>query len=180
MPCRKRPARRILSLFSEVMREIQAKMSGSLPLWVRRKGWLYGIGAGILLLVCLAVAMWVDKSSYFFTVLALHPGMSSKDVQKALGEPYIDNLDYALLYQKSGIPTMLWIVFDHDKISDWYILEGPWKQGYSQYKVKKYALYRPSGTFTGPRGYGDIYAIETTIHRLDANGNPLPGSAPLE
>ena len=155
-------------------------MSGSLRLWVRRKGWWRWFTVGILLSIFLAIAMWVEKSSYFFTVLALHQGMSSKDVQKALGEPYIDNLGYALLYQKSGIPTMLWIVFDNDKISEWYILEGPWKQGYSQYRVKRYAFYRPSGTFTGPSGYGDIYAIETTIHRLDANGKPLPGTAPLK
>lgn len=65
---------------------------------------------------------------------------------------------------------------DDSKICDWFVLEGPWAETRDEYKVRRYAFYSPGGLFDGP---ADLETIIVPIYRVDINGKPYPGTAPL-
>lgn len=145
------------------------------PPWMKRFGW-----RSVLVLACVVIFIWLEEGYYIFTAaIALHPGMSNHGVKAILGEPYIDTGN-SLLYQKTGVGTLLWIHFagreDDSKICDWFVLEGPWAETRDEYKVRRYAFYSPGGLFDGP---ADLETIIVPIYRVDINGKPYPGTAPL-
>jgi len=157
------------------------------------------LATGVLLVACAAAAaaMWLRGNPYLFMVNALHPGMSSKNVRRALGEPCVD-YGSMLLYRKSGAATTLLVLFDvgppfgatDGDMPDWFILEGPIQDGYTRYSVRKYHFFGPP-SFGGEEGVRefhwlirdtgthstappDLVALSTTIPKVDINGDPYP------
>ncbi len=158
--------------------------------------WRRRLAAGAFLVTCAAAALWL-RTPYVFMVNALHPEMSPKDVKDALGEPCVDE-GSMLLYRRSGAATMLLVLFDVGppfgapvkSMPDWFILEGPIREGYTKYKVSKYRFWGPPA-FGGEEGVREFHwsikdvgpssidppnllALSTTISKVDINGKPYP------
>jgi hypothetical protein len=143
---------------------------------MKRIGW-----RSVLVFACVVFLIWMEEGYYLFSAtIALRPGVSSRAVKAILGEPYID-AGSSLLYQKTGVGTMLWIHFagraGDGEICDWFVLDGPWSETRDEYRVKRYTFYSPGGLLPGP---ADLETIAVPIYRVDINGNPYPGTAPLQ
>jgi hypothetical protein len=148
------------------MNTIRKRMGG----WMRHLGWRRVLGMGVYLVLCVGgLAAWWRTDPYRRMENVLHAGMSAKEVIAALGEPRFDT-GGDMLYQKRGASTMLLLIFtgpQEDTLCEWWLLDAPWREGYTEYKVRKHEYYGPGGLSGGP---GGPQKIVTTIDSVDFYG----------
>jgi hypothetical protein len=130
----------------------------------------------VIVAICVfLLGLWFCPGQYDTMVHSnLHPDMSRHDVWEALGESCTAADNWAI-YPIKGDDNMLMVVFNEPRsggtISECCILEGPPKDGYTEYKVIKSWHCYPGGLAAGKTF---LSAITTTIYKYDVRGNPSP------